>query len=126
MLTSLFRLIFYEQLHNLFYRLVAGYKVDETDEFPLEEFRRFGAELIKEIQYGTKELVLSDLFECYCWLQNSSNLKDDQKLIRQEIRRKSKSYLIDHIFRLPTNQESSDFRTQIIKGSFSKDEKLSN
>lgn len=111
-----------EKLYDMLLLEVAGYKIDKTDEFPLEEFRELSPELIKKIQYQTKELVTSDLYECYCWLQSSTNLGADQRLIRQKIDRKSKSYLIDHILRRPTKQESYDFRTQIIKASFSKDE----
>ncbi len=102
---------------------VAGYKIDKIDEFPLEEFRQIGSGFIEKVQYRTKELVISDLHECYCWLQNSASLSEDQRLIRQKIKRKSKLYIIDHILRKPTDQESYDFRTQIIKANFSKDDK---
>lgn len=101
---------------------IAGVTLDEEDEFPHDQFREIDHELIKENSFQFSETVITDLYECYCQRRKSAKLKNNEVLISQDIRYKSQDFIINHILREPTEEESKDFRTQIVKAFFTKDD----
>ncbi len=110
---------------NLYDKLIlenAGFIIDEKDDFPENDFRTLPPELIKEIGFNVKDKVVTALYECYCWAEKSNRLNPDEGLVVQKITKKSKAYIIQHILRQPSIEESNSFCKQIIKGYFSTNE----
>jgi hypothetical protein len=115
----------WEANRNFYNRIIseiAGVRLDETDEFPLDQFRRLSPEAIDQLRFDIKDAVISSFYESYCRLRKTKNLAENENLIRQQLSRNSKSYTIDHILRKVGEQESLEFRTRIIKGFKSLDE----
>lgn len=107
---------------NLYDKIIlenAGFLIDQGDDFPEDEFRKLSPDKIKEIDFDVKHKVVIALYECYCWAEKSDSLNPDERLVIQKIIKKSKSYIIQHILRQPSVEESNSFRKKIIKGYFS-------
>jgi hypothetical protein len=111
--------------NNLYKKItlgIAGVLLDETDDFPINEFRDVSFELMEEHFYNFAEIVITELYECYCSKGVSDHLKTDEMLIQQKIYRQSGAFIINHVLHKPSDEESHNFRTQIIRASFSKND----
>lgn len=111
-----------ENFYNRIISEIAGVHLDETDDFPTDQFRELPPETIAELRFGIKDVAVTSFYECYCWLQKSDDIGENENLIRQGLERNSTDYTVDHILRKATPEESLNFRTQTIKGYRSVDE----
>ncbi|MGI9068121.1 MAG: PIN-like domain-containing protein [Pyrinomonadaceae bacterium] len=110
-----------ERLYDQILLEIAGVRLDSNDEFPRDQFRVLPAEVIGKLQFETKSAVITKLYESYC---NLGPLTDDQdgRRVFQELHFRSVSYNVVHSLRKPTEDESQEFRTTIVKGNFAQDE----
>lgn len=111
-----------ENFYNKIISEIAGIRLDETDDYPTDQFRQLPPETIAELMFEIKDIAITSFYESYCWLEKPENLGENENLIRQRLSRDSKSYAVDHILRKADDAESLTFRTQIIKGYKSLDE----
>ena len=111
-----------ENLYDKIISEIAGVRVDEQDDYPLDQFRQLPPETIAELRFEIKNAVIRRFYESYCWRKKGDGLGESETLIRQELSIGSRSYRIDHVLRKATDEESLHFRTQIIKGYKSLDE----
>jgi hypothetical protein len=111
-----------ENFYNNIILGIAGIRLDEADDFPIDQFRQFPPKTIAKLRFGVKNAVIKAFYESYCWLGKSDGLRENENLVRQRLSRDSKSYTIDHVLRKATDEESLSFRTQVIKGYKSLDE----
>jgi hypothetical protein len=110
---------------NLYDRIIfeiAGIRLNEQDDYPLEQFRQLPPETIGELRFEIKNAVIRRFYESYCWRRKGNGLGESETLVRQELSIGSRSYRVDHVLRRATGEESLSFRTQIIKGYKSLDE----
>lgn len=111
-----------ENFYNKIISEIAGVRLDETDDFPLDRFRQLPPETIAELRFGIKDVVITSFYESYCWLKKSRDACENENTIRQRLSRNSKSYTVDHILRKADDAESLKFRTEIIRANKSLDE----
>lgn len=110
-----------ERLYDQIILEIAGVRLDSNDEFPRDQFRVLPAEVISKLQFETKSAVITKLYESYCKLGRLTNDQDVRRVF-QELSFRSARYNILHSLRKPTEKESQEFRTTIIKGNFAQDE----
>lgn len=111
-----------ERLYENLLLEVAGFKLDDHDEFPSDEFRALPSKLIKDIRFEIKSSVIRKLYKCYCELQRGQVSKVGEQCVHQYLEFNTSSFNVCHVFREPSTEESKEFRTTIVKGSFSTDE----
>jgi hypothetical protein len=112
-----------EQLYDQIILEIAGVKLDKGDDFSTDQFRAFSPEIIAKVPFEFKETVITVLYECWCGLEKSAPASDAEQRVYQNLSYKSESYDVMHTLRKPTQDESYAFRTSIVKGYFSTDEK---
>lgn len=111
-----------KQLYNKIILEIAGVKLDKKDDFPTDQFRELGPEVIAKLPFEFKETVITGLYECWCGLESPVSSDDAEQRIYQSLSYKSSSYDVIHTLRKPTEHESYAFRTTIVKGYFSTNE----
>lgn len=111
-----------EHFYNRLILEVSGFHLDKDDEFPSDEFRTLPPEIIERLAFEIKSSVISKLYRSYCELEGSSVPSGEQSRVHQHIDHDSSSFDVVHILRNPTQDESYDFRTNIVRGYFATDE----
>jgi hypothetical protein len=100
---------------------IAGLKLDKNDDFPIDQFRKLPPDIIDKLWFESKETVITRLYECYCGLEKPVSLNTEVQRVIQRLSHKSSSFDVTHVLRKPTEDESYEFRTNIVKGYFSAD-----
>jgi hypothetical protein len=112
-----------KQLYNQIILEIAGVKLGKDDEFPTDQFRALSPEIIAKVPFEFKETVITGLYECWCGLERPASSVDAHQRVYQNLSYKSVFHDVIHTLRKPTRDESYAFRTNIVKGYFSTDEK---
>jgi PIN like domain len=111
-----------KHLYNKIILEIAGVRLDKHDEFPTDQFRELAPNIIDKLRFGTKEIVITGLYGCWCGLEKPVSLDGTEQRIYQNLSYNSSSYDVFHTLRKPTEAESYAFRTSIVKGYFSTNE----
>jgi hypothetical protein len=112
-----------KQLYDQIILEIAGVKLGKEDDFPTDQFRELPPEIIAKVSFGFKETAITGLYECWCGLEMPAPSDSTEQQVYQNLSYKSESYDVIHTLRKPTREESNTFRTNIVKGYFSTDEK---
>lgn len=101
---------------------VAGFKLDDNDEFPSDQFRALPSKRTKDIRFEIKSSVIRKLYRCHCELERRRVSNMGEQCVYQYLEFNTSSFNVRHVFREPSAEESKEFRTTIVNGSFSTDE----
>jgi hypothetical protein len=111
-----------ERLYDELILEIAGLRLDKEDQFPLDQFRALPSETIKKLRTEIKVNIVTRLYECYCDLERFPSSNANEHSVRQYLEFDSTPFNVRHVLRNPTPEEGKEFRTSVVKGSFSRDE----
>ncbi len=111
-----------EALYDELILEVAGFKLDDNDESPSDQFRALPSKLIKDIRFEIKSSVIRKLYRCHCEQERGRVSNIGEQCVYQYLDFNTSSFNVRHVLREPSTEDSKEFRTNIVNGSFSTDE----
>src|SRR6185503_8646468 len=97
---------------------IAGYKFEKDDQHPVKDFRVPTREMVEKLWFQHKETVITRLYKSFCSVDEKVSTSNGAVRVQQELPPDSSPFIVTHVLREPTEDESVRFRTTIVQGSY--------